>query len=330
MSQDRKNIYIVWHAFQRRAESLSDLLDLKIEYFHFGWEEKGKLFKVVSYIPKVYLTMRCLFLYKPRYVVIQVAPTILLYVAAVYSIVTGNRYIADCHNTMIYGDHWVKWPLAKTLLRRSFLTLVHNEDVRKQADLLQIESQILRDPLPVMIVQDNIQEVAGISLSNSKYVIIPCGMGADEPVEELIAATRILSDTIFVMTWFKEKLPANLRSQAPDNMRFTGFLGEREFNALYSNASAALVLSTREGTQPSGAAEAISLGVPLVISRLRTTMRLYGDAPVFVDNEAVSIADGIRKAVENREALAKAVSDLKTDLVKEVNSEIRALKKVMI
>jgi len=329
MGEKGNNIFVVWNPFQRRAESLAALFSLQTIYIHFKWEERGRLFKAASYIPKMYLTLRALLKNKPKYVFVQLAPTTLLYTAAIYKILTGNRYISDCHNTMIYDDHWIKWPFAKRLLRGSYITLVHNEDVHVLADRLHIESHILRDPLPVMTVPDDIHEIAGINLRETEYVIIPCGMAADEPVHELIAAAHAAPDVLFVMTWFREKLPAELRTKAPGNVRFTGFLAEPEFNALYANANAALVLTTREGTQPSGAAEAISLGIPLIVSRLETTTRLYKDAPVYVNNDADSIAAGVRRAQENGELLSKSVAELRESLIEEAGSQIESIKKLM-
>ena len=329
MSDKKQNVYVVWNPFQRRAESLGALLGLRTIYVHFKWEERGRLFKAMSYIPKMYLTLRVLLKNKPKYVFLQLAPTILLYTAAIYKLLTGNRYISDCHNTMIYDDHWIKWPFAKRLLRGSYITLVHNEDVHVMADHLHIESMILRDPLPLMTVPDDIREVAGIDLRETAYVIIPCSMAADEPVQELIAAAQAVPDVLFVMTWFREKLPAELRTQAPDNVRFTGFLAEPEFNALYAHANAALVLTTREGTQPSGAAEAISLGVPLVVSQLKTTTRLYKEAPVYVSNDVSSITAGVRRALESSETLSKSIAELRDSLIEEAGSQIESVKMLM-
>ena len=329
MSKTGKNLYIVWNPFQRRAESMAVAFDLKIKYFHFKWEEKGKLFKAISYAPKFCLTMYTLVKERPKYVFVQLAPTPLLYAVAVYKMLSGNHYISDCHNTMLYDDHWIKWPLAKKLLRWSYITLVHNDDVREHADRQRIESRILRDPLPVMAVSDQIREVAGISLNESEYVIIPCSMAADEPVRELFDAACKVSDVLFVVTWFSERLPTDMRTLAPENIHFTGFLPEPEFNTLYANANAALVLTTREGTQPSGAAEAISLGVPLVVSELHTTRRLYKDAPLYVKNDADSIAAGIREALDNRETLSEAIAGLRESLVEEVELQINAVKKLI-
>ena len=121
----------------------------------------------------------------------------------------------------------------------------------------------------------------------------------------------------------------NFRAEAPDNIRFTGFLDEPYFNALYANANAAIVLTTREGTQPSGASEAIALGVPLVISDIDTTRRLYKDAPIFVKNESDSIAKGVRVGLAEYHELAKRITDLKNTLKKDVEVQVSALKKLM-
>jgi len=329
MTKTTGNVFIVWNPFQRRAQTLADAFGLEIYYFHFKWEERGKLFKAISYLGKFALTLKTLFQHRPRYVFIQLAPTPLLYAAAFYRLLMGNRYISDCHNTMIYDASWIHWPFAKRLLRASYITLVHNDDVKAHADRLEIAAEILRDPLPSMEIPDEVTTVADIPIKTTDYVIIPCSMAVDEPVHELFAAARAVPDMIFVMTWFADRLPIDLRSQAPENMRFTGFLPEKDFNALYANARAALVLTTREGTQPSGAAEAISLGVPLIVSELRTTKRLYGDAPVYVQNEPDSIIRGVQDARSNHDSIARAVSELRQDLIDDAASQIKTVKGLM-
>lgn len=326
---ERRNLFIVWNPFQRRSETLAAAFNLEARYFHFNWEEKSKLFKAASYVPKFFATMGALLKNRPEYVFVQLAPTPLLYTATLYKMLFGCKIVADCHNTMIYDDHWVKWPMAKELLRRADVTLVHNKDVQALTQALGIATSILRDPLPVIRVATGIDRVAEMDLKKQSYVIIPCGIAADEPVHELFDAIRAVPETLFVMTWFAEKLPVDVRANAPANLRFTGFLPEPEFNALYANAKAALVLTTREGTQPSGAAEAISLGVPLIVSELSTTKRLYGNAPVFVQNDANSIATGIRTALQDYDKFSDAAAGLRGRLVEEANAQIENVKSVL-
>jgi glycosyltransferase involved in cell wall biosynthesis len=112
----------------------------------------------------------------------------------------------------------------------------------------------------------------------------------------------------------------------PANIRLTGFLNEKEFNAFYANASAAIVLTNREGTQPSGAAEAISLGVPLVISDIATTRRLYSDAAVFVQSDSSSIAKGVQHALNNQSELRERLKTLKEKLSAENSNQLLVFK----
>lgn len=326
MKTNNGGVYVVWTVFQRRAQSLGMMLDMDVRYYHYGWEEKGKVFKAMAHLMKFTATLRDLLRSRPRVVMLQLAPTTLLYAAAAYRLLTGASYVADCHNTMIYDDHWIRWPFARALLRRSLVTIVHNTDVQREADAIGISSTILRDPLPVMEVPDGLLQVGGIDLDGTLYVIIPGSMAPDEPIGELFEAAATLPDVLFVMTWYAHKLPEAFRDKAPANVRFTGFLDEPEFNTLYAKANAAIVLTTREGTQPSGASEAIAFGVPLVVSDIATTRRLYGDSPVYVDNSAFSIAAGVKQAVETHDEVATRVVGLRDDLRDEARRQVNELK----
>ncbi len=320
------NLYIAWVPFQRRAQSLGTSFDLDVRYYHFNWAENGKVSRLFSWFGKSIATFLDLLKYKPEYVFIQLAPTPLLYITALYCSVTRCCYISDCHNTMLYDAHNIHWPFAKLLLRRSHLLLVHNEDVKEHADKFDIPSVILRDPLPEMAVPNNIAEVGGIRLSEETYIIVPCSMAEDEPLDELFSAIEMVPEVLFVVTWFHNRLPDDLRSRAPENLRFTGFLEEPDFNALYAKANAAVVLTTREGTQPSGASEAISLGIPLVVSDIRTTRRLYKDKPVFTNNDAASIASSVKIALSDYDKWSNRISDLKSDLESAARSQIDTIK----
>jgi glycosyltransferase involved in cell wall biosynthesis len=124
-------------------------------------------------------------------------------------------------------------------------------------------------------------------------------------------------------------MPKDQQKNIPLNLCLTGFLNEEDFNAFYANAAAAIVLTTREGTQPSGASEAIALNIPLVISDIATTRRLYKDAPVFVNSDAASIANGVRLALNNRTELKRKLNELKEKLSTENNNQLAAFKERM-
>lgn len=326
MVTKKRNLYIAWVPFQRRAQSLASAFNLVPCYYHFRWGERNRLFSFLSWFGKGLATFIDLVKYRPDHVFIQLAPTPLLYITAIYCAITRCRYISDCHNTMLYDAHNIHWPLAKYLLRKSCVMIVHNEDVQAHAKRLGLPSVILRDPLPAMEVPVGVNEVAGIRLNEEAYVIVPGSMAVDEPLVELFNAAKAVPEALFVLTWFAERLPQELRLQAPANIRFTGFLKEPDFNVLYAKANAALVLTTREGTQPSGASEAISLGVPLIVSDIKTTRRLYKNHPIYVKNEPASITDGVRLALSNHEKWSGLISELKNELSTQANIQIEKVK----
>ncbi len=327
MQQRKRNLYLAWVAYQRRAVSLGDHLDLDVRFYHYRWEEKSFLRKVISYVPKWVCTLRDLWTMRPACVYVQVAPTPLLYAAWLYQRFSGAAYVADCHNTMLYDGHWIRWPFAKTLLRRADAVLIHNHDLVPYAEALQLDYVVVRDPLPRPQLGAPPVQIAGMVLGQSPYVIVPGSFASDEPLEMLFAAARQTPEIRYAFTWFAEKLPEALRRSAPANVVFTGFLAEPDFNQLYARAQGAIVLTSREGTQPSGASEAIAFEVPLIVSDIQTTRRLYGDKVLLVRNETDAVARAVREAVARFEYHQQQIRQLKDQFEAEVALQLDQLQK---
>lgn len=310
MDRHNPGTLVSWVKFQRRSKTLAETFGMDLKYFHFRWEEKGRAFKIASYLLKFIHTLYYLLSKRPAYVVVQLAPSAALYPVAIYCALSRTPYLSDCHNTMIYDGHWIHWPFAKKLLKRSNLIIVHNNYVQEVADGLGLSTFVLLDPPPKIQVNPDIQEVAGVQIKEVDYVILPCNMAADdEPAEEFFAAAQRLPHTRFILTGYNEKLAPHLRQLIPSNVRYTGYLQEDEFNALYKHAKAALVLSTREGTQPSGASEAIALSVPLIVTDLEITRALYKDCVVFTKNTAQEIVEGVQEILQSRSLYATTIND---------------------
>ncbi len=323
-------MFLAWVPYQRRTQSLATSLGIDLHYYHYTWEVKSKPHKALAYIVKFLHSLYDLFRNRPRIVFMQLAPTPVLYVSAIYCALTGAQYVADCHNTMIYDAHWLRWPLAKWLLRRSRLVIVHNDDILALADREEnIQAIVLRDPMPDIYVDPTIEEVKGIRLKEESYLICPCSFDVDEPLDELFEAARQNPDIPLVTTWYYERLPQETRDAAPENIIFTGFLAEKEFSAVYAHAKGAVVLTTREGTQPSGATESISLEVPLIVSDIKTTRKLYEGYAIFVENEADSIALGMRQALAEYEDYHDRMRELKYAFKQEIGKQIESVKSIL-
>ena len=139
----------------------------------------------------------------------------------------------------------------------------------------------------------------------------------------------MLSEITFVMTWFTERLTAEQERNAPGNILFTGYIEADLYNDLLLHAGAVLALTNREGTQPSVASEAISARVPLIITKLKTTTMLYGDAPIYVENTADSIVSGVKYAMQNRATSKLKISKYRDKYEEELCHEINYIKEYM-
>jgi len=321
-----RNLFLVWRIYQRRSESVAASFGLTTCYYHYSWEEKSKFHKLISYGLKATRSISDLLRHRPVVVFVQLPPTPLLYIVTLYSLATGARVVADCHNAMVCSS-WGKWPFTRDCLAHAAAVLVHNVDVYDLAKLSAINCVVMRDPLPqIRIGVPKSRVRAKLDLAKRRYIIIPWSFAPDEPVAEMFEAARSCPDVAFVMTWFPERLPAQLKSATPPNLNMTGFLPVEDFNDLFAHAAASLVLTTREGTQPSAASESMVLNVPLIVSDMETAHKLYGDAPVYVANTAEGIASGVRTAIAQRPELQqrmrvflqqyKAELDREIDLVK--------------
>lgn len=328
MTPPTAGLFIVWRIFQRRTESLAAEFGLRVNYYYRTWEDRSKFHKACSYIPKTIGTVIDLVRDRPPVVFIQLPPTPILYIAAIYSWITKTKLVADCHNSMIYS-RWLTWPFAKSLLRRTDAVLVHNEDVERHARQYQLRPIILRDPLPTLPGTADTHLLEQHDLSETPYVIVPWSFAPDEPISEFIEAVASLPDVQFVMTWFAEKLSPELRSKLPPNLILTGYLDDHDFNAIFSQASAALVLTTREGTQPSAASEAIVLGIPLIVSDLNTTRKLYEDMPIYVQNDAAGIRDGVSKALAEHDKQKDRITTFKRTFHDRLVLEINDVKSLL-
>ena len=126
-------------------------------------------------------------------------------------------------------------------------------------------------------------------------ILVICSFSVDEPVDVIIESICRLPDYNFIITADINKLqsPQSQRLCECNNVKLTGFLPTQEYQDLLCSSVAALVLTTRDYTQPSGACEALSSNTQLIVSETSLTKKLFGDWAIFVDNSVDSIVSAI-------------------------------------
>ncbi len=330
MTLSKKSVFIIWKEYQRRVEVMAPYLGAECFYFHYSWEERSKFFKALSYILKTFNTLKCLLQNKPSIILVQFPPAPPLYAVAFYAWLSGAKYVSDCHMG-VTNARWLGWPFVKKSLAGGRV-IVHNEHLVKQTEAeLRVKAFVLRDG----IVAKQFYEVGNntllknLGLSPNTYVIFPCSFSTDEPIREVIDAARLLPEIQFVLTWYVEKLAKQIRDSLPPNVTLTGFLKTDDFNYLFANAGAALVLTKYENVQLSGMQEAMAFGIPAVVTDLRTTRFLYKNFPVYVDNSVASIMHGIKFALQHRANLEQQMNWLRIESEKEFVDQMATLKSVL-
>jgi glycosyltransferase involved in cell wall biosynthesis len=240
------------------------------------------------------------------------------------------RYVSDCHIGETNAG-WLNWICVKELLAGGDV-IVHNAHLVEQvAENIKVQPFVVRDGIAkkTSVDVEKISVLAHLGLSPKGYVIVPCSFSADEPLQEIVEAARLLPGIKFVMTWYSEKLSKDLRDSLPPNVILTGYLQIDDFDCLFANSGVALVLTKHEAVQLSGMQEAMAFEIPAVVTDLKTTRFLYKDYPLYVQNTPESISHGISHVFQRRLEFEGRMKTLKIESEAEFLGQVDALKSAL-
>ena len=279
-------LFLVWKKYQRRPEVLAPLINCELKFIPHLF--KAKYLRPFDYLIKLIVSIKDIIAQQPDFVVAQCPPTF----SALPAWLTKTPYIIDAHNPLFQVEMWRKLPFSQNLLQNALGIIVHNREMYQLVSKLAPESKLytISDPI-VPIVPTKPQE------RKSKQILVIASFDPwDEPVSLLIDAMKELPEYDFIVTADVNKLDADtaIKLRALDNVNLTGFLAISEYHQMLCSSLAALVLTTSNATQPSGACEALSSDTQLVISKTSLTEELFGDWAKVVDNSVESIATAVR------------------------------------
>lgn len=274
--------YLVWKSYQRRAEVLAHKLSAEIIYLPHLFRRKWQ--RPFDYIYKFFCSIFALLKRKPVMVHIQSPPLF----TALPALLLGIPYILDTHNG-VWQRFWGRLPLSGLILDRSKAILVHNSEIEKIARK-QYQSDkyiVLRDP--VGKIEWPVERVPG-------QIVFVCSFDPGEPIDAIVKVVEQMRDYKFYITADPCKVTPEQRRRlmASSNLTLTGYLSTQKYQEMLCSSQAVVVLEEGEGTQPSGACEALSSDTPLVLSRSTLTESLFGDWALLVDNDSEDIERGIR------------------------------------
>ncbi|MCC0175949.1 hypothetical protein I4641_03005 [Waterburya agarophytonicola K14] len=279
-------LFLVWKKYQRRPEVLAPSINCELKFIPHLFS--SKYLRPLDYLIKLIVSIKDIWLKKPDFVVAQCPPTF----SALPAWLTKTPYIIDAHNPLFQVEMWQKLPLSQTLLQDALGIIVHNSEMYQLVSKISPDSQLftISDPIVSIAPSSPLQRQA------KQILVIASFDPWDEPVELLIQTMKELAEYQFVVTADVKKLDSATAASLKElnNVSLTGFLALEEYHNMLCSSLAALVLTTSNATQPSGACEALSSDTQLVISKTTLTQKLFGDWAIVVDNSVESIAAAIR------------------------------------
>jgi len=262
---------------------------------------------------------------QPDVVFVMTPPLVAALPAFWYARQHRKQVVLDAHSAAFLHPRWrwFQW-LQRWMCRRAATTLVHNDHIARLVAEAGGHATLVPDVPIVFEKRETFSRPAGFT------VAVVCSFNYDEPLPAIIEAAVELPDVRFFVTGNPKHLDDGLRGRMPANMTLTGFLSTEAYGGLISGADAVLTLTTRDHTMLRGAYEAIYQGTPVIVSNWQLLRSSFPEGAVHVDNTSAAIAEGIRRAQAQKEALRLGATRLRTIKSEQWNGTLSQLRATLL
>lgn len=255
--------------------------------------------------------------------VVVMVPPVFAPAVVVLSARRHTRVVFDLHSGSLNDERWLwsHWLLLR-LIHQVDAVIVTNLELVEGLDLGSARVVVMVDPT------DRLEPPAHVAAESGSgelpTVVFPASGAPDEPIAALIgAAAQLQGDVRVVATGRIGDAPGI------EALERVGFLSASEFADLMSDADLILALTDREATNQRSAAEAVSLGKPLVCSDTAMLREVYGPAAVFAKNTPDSLAAAIRTAIRDRDRLSLGSREVAVTIAAQRNRSLATLDRLL-
>jgi glycosyltransferase involved in cell wall biosynthesis len=262
----------------------------------------------LRYLLQALETLQILRRERPKLIIATNPPIVLplfIYLAARF---LRAAFVIDSH-TGAFDGKWERYLfLHRFLSRRALATIVTNEALRARVEPWGAKVLILEDRIPDVSPTE-------ASAANPNFTVgVISSFAPDEPIDEVIAAARLLPEFSFFITGRVPPRLARRLGRPPQNVILTGYLPRSEYVALLHRADALMALVNRDLTLLCGAYEAVAVGKPLITSNWPVLRNYFSSGTLYVDNTPESIRDGVQRAAQCNDQLSREMQQLKHSL----------------
>ena len=301
-----KTIWIAWEKHRRTSEIAASLGDVGLFQL-----ESNSCF-LVRYFSLIARTILVLLRHRPKLVIVQ-SPSLLLSVLAIaLGKVFGFRLIVDAHNGGVRPFHSkYKWttPIFGFIHKYADATIVTNDVLARVIKKNGGTPFVLEDKIP------KLNKGHKISLKGDFNLVAICTFEDDEPYQEIIQCAKLLDKRTYIyLTGRYEKINKEIVAKAPSNVFFTGFLPEQDYVNLLNSCNAIIDLTLEPDCLVCGAYEAVATETPVILSNDPSLRNYFFKGAVYVENNAESLAEGIKALIEHEAEIKHSMHQLKGEL----------------
>jgi glycosyltransferase involved in cell wall biosynthesis len=315
---------VAWARFQPRTNALAAALGGQARFIDDGRAGTAVAARPLAYFVKAVRMWKVLSQDDPQTVLVVTPPVFAPIVGWLWCVAHRRNLVVDCHTGAFHSSKW-GWarPIHRWLLRRVRVVLLHTDEA---------EALVRGWGAPALLLPDDLPEAGDASphvRASGPCVLVAGSLDSNEPVAEVIEAARLLPDVEFRFTGDASLLPARMRTGAPPNAIFTGYLPYPAFLGELQAADVVGVFSTDPQIMNRAAFEAVGLGRPMVLSDLAGLRARFGTAALFSANDPAAIAETLVRALQQQGELARLSRALQNQLRAQRDSAVARLQSII-
>ena len=294
--------FLAWSSVEGRSRDIAAALGGEARCFYALRIVRSPLVPV-RYSFDAVRTLAYLARRRPRAVIVSNPPIFPVLLAVAYGRLARAPIVLDSHpaafgrNGSRVGRLFSRFHAR--VARRAVTTLVPADDLREEVEAWGARADVLHEAPPLW------RAAPPRPLRGRPRILMVGILAPDEPLVYAVEAAARVPEVDLVVTGDLRKVPEHVRSSASDNVSFVGFLQGEEYRRALEEADIVLVLSDNPTAVMRSANEAVYAGRPLVVSDSELRRKLFPHA-VLVENDAESIASGLREAVEEHVRLVES------------------------
>lgn len=311
MYADRR-ISISWVADHRRSSEIAAVVHARA----FFVRATQRLLPL-RYFSQLITTRRILRQERPSLIVVMQPPPFALFAVIGFARRSGALVLGDLHSGVFFDPKW-KWAVKLVLraLRAHGAAIVPNGDLAQICREAGVKTFVCHGLISPLDHHHDCCETDVLDKASNgvSYVLVPLAYAYDEPINEILQAARLTPSVRWVLTG---RAPDRVRSSAPENCFFPGYVSSAEYQTLRAHASVVLALTTDESTMQSAGYEATAAATPLITVATRVLVDYYKDAARYTGLTPGEISAAVNSVLESHSVWRAKMERLRDSVIAE-------------